>query len=163
MNHGPCLLTRKKRIHALETKSPKKLLRIPYLGHKTNDWVWSKINFLVRPQKSLLVTVKRRKLAWFGGVTPRQSLQNHPSGHFGGWATPWSAEEMLDGQHQRVDISYHAITAHNGLLQKRLEEGLWWIAQMSPPDDQIDQKAELNCRLSFVFTSMYTLRASCQG
>ena len=23
--------------------------------------------------------------------TPRQSLQNHPSGHLGGWATPWSA------------------------------------------------------------------------
>ena len=38
------------------------------------------------------------------------------------WATPWSAEEMLDGQHQRVDISAHTRTAHKGLLQKRLEE-----------------------------------------
>ena len=28
-----------------------------------------------------------------------QPLQNHPSGHLGGWATLWSAEEMLDGQH----------------------------------------------------------------
>ena len=33
--------------------------------------------------------------------TPRQPLQNHHSGHLGGWATPWSAEEMLDGQHPR--------------------------------------------------------------
>ena len=36
--------------------------------------------------------------------TPRQPLQNHPLGHLGGWATLLSAEEMLDGQHQRVDI-----------------------------------------------------------
>ena len=40
---------------------------------------------------------------------PRQPLQNHPSGHLGGWATPWSAEEMLNGQHQRVSIP----AAHN--------------------------------------------------
>ena len=35
-----------------------------------------------------------------------------------------SLEEMLDGQHQRVDIPAHARTAHKGLLQKRLEEDL---------------------------------------
>ena len=37
--------------------------------------------------------------------TSQQPLQNHFSGHIGGWATLWSAEEMLDGhhQHQRVD------------------------------------------------------------
>ena len=50
--------------------------------------------------------------------TPRQRLQNHPSGHLGGWATPWSAEEMLDGQHQRDSISAHARTADKGLQQK---------------------------------------------
>ena len=38
--------------------------------------------------------------------------------------TPWSAEEMVDGQHQTVDIPAHARTAHKGLLQKRLEEDL---------------------------------------
>ena len=32
--------------------------------------------------------------------------------------------EMLDGQHQRVDIPAHARTAHKGLLQKRMEEKL---------------------------------------
>ena len=53
--------------------------------------------------------------------TPREPPQNHPSGHLGGWATPWSAEEMVDGQHQRVDIPAHAIAANKGLLQKRLE------------------------------------------
>ena len=56
--------------------------------------------------------------------TQRQPLQNHPSGYLGGWATPCSAEEMLDGQHQRVDIPAYARTAHTGLLQERLEEDL---------------------------------------
>ena len=68
--------------------------------------------------------------------TARQSLQNRPSGHPGGLATLWSAEEMLDGQYQRVDISTYARTAHNGLLQKRLEEGLCWIVCHVPPTTQ---------------------------
>ena len=33
-------------------------------------------------------------------------------------------EEMLDGQHQTVDISAHARTAQKGRLQKRLEDDL---------------------------------------
>ena len=50
--------------------------------------------------------------------------RNHPSGHLGGWATLWSAEEKLEGQHQIVYISTHTRSSHKGLLQKRLEEDL---------------------------------------
>ena len=32
----------------------------------------------------------------------RLALHNHSSRHLGGWATPRSAEEMLDGQRQRL-------------------------------------------------------------
>ena len=39
---------------------------------------------------------------------PRQPLQNHPSGHCEGWATPWSAEQLLGGHRQRVDIPAQA-------------------------------------------------------
>ena len=114
-----------KRIQPFETKYMRKFLRISYLEHETNDWVRSKIILLVGPQEPLLATGNRRNLAWFGICqTPRQPLQNHPSGHLGGWATPWSVEEMLDGQHEKVDIPAHARTAHKGLLQKRLEEDL---------------------------------------
>ena len=49
-------------------------LRISYLEHTTNDWVRSNINFLVGPQEPLLVTVKRRKLGWFGHATRHDSL-----------------------------------------------------------------------------------------
>ena len=50
--------------------------------------------------------------------TPRQPFKSHPSGHLGEWATPWSAEKMLAGQYQRVDIPTHTRTTHKGLLQK---------------------------------------------
>ena len=73
MKHRPCLLTLKKRSQAFETKSMRNLLRISYLVHKT-DWVQSKINFLVGPQKPLLATVKRWKLAWFWHITCYDSL-----------------------------------------------------------------------------------------
>ena len=33
--------------------------------------------------------------------------------------TPWSAEEMLDGQHRRMDVPANARTAYNGLLLKK--------------------------------------------
>ena len=69
-------------------------------------------------------------------LAPRQPLQNHPSGHLGGWATPWSAKEMLDGQRKRVAIPAHARTAHNGLMQKKMEEDLCWIAPHVPPTTQ---------------------------
>ena len=44
------------------------------MEHKTNIWVWSKINFIVGSQEPLLATVKKRKLARFGHVTCHDSL-----------------------------------------------------------------------------------------
>ena len=65
--------------------------------------------------------------------TPQQPLQNHTSGHLGWWATPWSAQEMLDEQYQQVDITNHARAAHKGLLQgKKMEEDLFWIVPRVP-------------------------------
>ena len=121
---GPaCWLKKKKSIQAYETKCLRKLLRISYLELKTNDWVSSTISFCVGPLEPQMATVKRRKLAWFGTChTLRQPDNHHPAGHLEGWATPWSAEEMLNGQHQGVDIPAHARTDHQGLLQKRLDE-----------------------------------------
>ena len=49
----------------------------------------------------------------------RQPFQNHPSGQLGAWAMPWSAEEMLDGQRQEVDIPDHAGTAQDGLPRRK--------------------------------------------
>ena len=57
-------------------------------------------------------------------------------GHLGGSATPRSEEEMLDGQHQRVDIPAHARTAYKGLLQKTLWVDLRWIVSHIHPTTQ---------------------------
>ena len=59
---------------------------------------------------------------------------------------PWSAEEMLDGQHRRMDIPAKARTAHKGLLQKTLEEALL-NGPSCPPDDPIGQGTPLNVEL----------------
>ena len=91
----------------------------------TYNWAWSKINFLVVAQDSFLAADKRPKLAWFRHVTRHNSLSKfiHKS-ILDGVATPWSVEEMWNGQNQRVDVRAHARAAHKGLLQKRLEEDL---------------------------------------
>ena len=74
VKHGPLLADSEKRIQTFETKLLEETSPTSYLEHMTNDWVRSKINFLVDAQESLLVIVKRRKLAWFGHVTRHDSL-----------------------------------------------------------------------------------------
>ena len=63
VKHGTLLADSERKIQAFKTKCMRKLLRISYLEHKTNNWVRSKINFFVGPQKPLLATIKRWKLA----------------------------------------------------------------------------------------------------
>ena len=56
-----------KRIQAFETKCPRKLLLISDVEHKTNDWVRSKINFLVGPQEPWRVgdaVIDRENAEW---------------------------------------------------------------------------------------------------
>ena len=55
-------------------QSMRKPLCTSYLEHKTNNWVWNKINFLVGPQEPLQAIVKRQKHAWFRPVTCHNSL-----------------------------------------------------------------------------------------
>ena len=71
VKHGPWSLNPRKGSRPLK---PNAWENFSYLEHKTNDWVWSKINFLLDPQESLLATVKRLKRAWFGHVTRLDSL-----------------------------------------------------------------------------------------
>ena len=129
---------------------PEKLLRISYLEHTTNDRVRSKINFLVGPQEPL---PSRDGNLHGSGMSHATTASPKPSlGHLGGWAT----EEMLNGEHQRVDIPAHARTAHKDLLQKRLEEDISCIVRHAhppptptptpypTPDDPFSQENELN-------------------
>ena len=66
-------------------------------------------------------------------------------GTSGGWATPWSAEEMLDWR-QRMDVPTYARTAEDGLLQNRLENDLCWIVPHVPLMTHLFQ--EVNCNFN---------------
>ena len=78
----------------------RKLLRISYLECVTNDWVRSKVDFLVSPQEFRLATVERRKLAWFGHVTRFDSLsQTIDQGTLEGGQRRGQQRKMLGGQH----------------------------------------------------------------
>ena len=75
---------------------------------------------------------------------PRHPLINRPSEHLGGWATAWSAEEMLlDGQHQRVDI--HCPCQNCSLRPPAEKTGRESLLNRTscPPDDLIGNETEL--------------------
>ena len=125
VKHGSWLQTLKKRIQAFEIKCPRKLLHISYLQHKTNNWMQTKIKFFMGPQESFLARDGN-----LHGLGMLHAMTASPKPSF---RAPWwvgnvmVGRKMQDGQHHRMDTPAHARTAHNGLLQTRLEEVLCWI------------------------------------
>ena len=51
-----------RRIHAMEMRCYRKILRISYKDHVTNEEVRAKIQQATGPHEDILTTVKRRKL-----------------------------------------------------------------------------------------------------
>ena len=110
---------KEQRIQTFETKWVRKLLRISYLEHKTNDWVRSKINYLEGPQEPLLATVKRRKLAWFRHLTRHDILSKTIlQGTLEDGRCRGLQRKCRMDNRQKVDISARAKTAHKGLRRK---------------------------------------------
>ena len=65
--------------HALSQKSPKeeynrRILRISYKDHVTNEEVRAKIQQAIGPHEDLLTIVKRHKLQWYGHVSRSSGL-----------------------------------------------------------------------------------------
>ena len=58
-----------RRIQAMEMRCYRKILRISYKDHVTNEKVHAKIQQAIWPHEDLLTIVKRRKLQWFGHVS----------------------------------------------------------------------------------------------
>ena len=63
-----------KRIHATEMRCYRKILRISYKDHVTNEEVRAKIQQAVGPHEDLLTIVKRRKLQRYGHVSRSSGL-----------------------------------------------------------------------------------------
>ena len=64
--------TSEKRIATFEMKCNRKVLRIPYTAHRTNDSVNEDIARRGENYETLLSMIKRRKLKWFGHVSRYQ-------------------------------------------------------------------------------------------
>ena len=64
----------RRRIQAMEMRCYRKVLRISYKDHVTNEEVRAKIQQAIGPHEDLLINVKRRKLQWYGDVSCSSSL-----------------------------------------------------------------------------------------
>ena len=67
----------------MEMRCYRKILRISYKDHVTNEEVHAKIQKAIGPHEDLLTIVKRRKLLWYGHDSPPfiRSGQNHVEKH----------------------------------------------------------------------------------
>ena len=63
-----------RRIQAMEMRCYRKILRISYKDHVTNEEVRVKIQQAIGPREDLLTIVKRRKLQWYGHVSRSSGL-----------------------------------------------------------------------------------------
>ena len=55
-------------------KSLRRILRIPWHAYKTNEYVMQLAEELAGPIEPALLTIKKRKLQWFGHVVRHQTL-----------------------------------------------------------------------------------------
>ena len=58
-----------RRIKAMEMRCYRKILRISYKDHVTNEVVRTKIRQAIGPHEDLLAIVERNKLQWYGHVS----------------------------------------------------------------------------------------------
>ena len=58
----------------MEMRCYRRILRISYKDHVTNEEVRAKIQQAIGPLEDLLTTVKRRKLQWYGHVSRSSGL-----------------------------------------------------------------------------------------
>ena len=63
--------------------------------------------------------------------------RNHPSGHLGGWAMPWLAEEMLDGQDQRWTSVPMPELLTIAACRKDWKRICWIVPHAPPPNPTI--------------------------
>ena len=143
-NTDPACWLRKKRITAFETKFMRKLLLHLLLGAQDLQLGAEQDQLSCGSTETSSGNCKETETCVIRAFhKPRQPLENRPSGHLGGWATPWSAEEMLYGQHLWVDIPAHARAAQKGPLQKKTGRGSLLSRPSCLFDDSIGQGTEV--------------------
>ena len=82
----------------------RKILRISYKYHVTDEEVCAKIQQAIGPHEDLLTIVKRRKLRWYGHVSRSSGLaKTILLGTVKGGEKTRQTEEEMGRQHQVID------------------------------------------------------------
>ena len=78
VNHGPSQQSAKedfvRRMQAMEMRCYRKIPRISYKDHITNEEIRAKIQQAIGSHEDLLTIVKRHKLQWYGHVSSSSGL-----------------------------------------------------------------------------------------
>ena len=85
----------------MEMRCYRKILRISYKDHITNEEARAKIQQAIGPHEDLLTIVKRRKLQWYGHVS--RSGQNHLARHSERGKKTRGIKEEVGREHQGMD------------------------------------------------------------
>ena len=89
-----------RRIQTMEIRCYRKILRISYKDHVTNEEVRAKIQQATGPHVDLLIIVKRRKLQWYGYVSRSAGLaKNHLARHSERGKKTRQTEDEVGRQH----------------------------------------------------------------
>ena len=105
----------------MEMRCYRKILRISYKDHVSNEAVRAKIQQAIGPHEDLLTTVKRRKLLWYGHVSLSSSLsETILQGTVKRGKKTRQTEEEVGRQHQGMDrLGVCQISEDSG------EQGKW--------------------------------------
>ena len=120
-----------RRIQAMEMRCYRKILRISYKDHVTNEEVRAKIQQAIGPHEDLLTTVKRHK--------PRSCLpffrsgQNHLARHSEKGKKTRQTEEEVGRQHQGMDRP--GVRQVTGRRRKGKDGGNWLRNHLWCPND----------------------------
>ena len=93
-----------RRIQAMKMRCHRKILRVSYKDHVTNEEVRAKIQQAIGPHQGLLTIAKRRKLQWYGHVS-RSSGQAKTilQGAVKGYRRQGRQRKEVGRQHQGMD------------------------------------------------------------
>ena len=117
-----------RRIQAVEMRCYRKMLHISYKDHVTNEEVHANIQQAIGPQEDLLITVKRRKLQWYGHVSRSSGLaKNHLARHSERGKKTRQTEEEVRRQHQGMNRpGVRQVPEGSGEQGKMEETGYLW-------------------------------------
>ena len=105
------MATTESKLQAFENKCMRKTVQISYLEHKTNEYVWDRINSIAGRQETIITTIKRRKIARFGYVLRHDTLTKIilQGTIEGGWRRGRQRKSWLDNIKKWAGMKLHEL------------------------------------------------------